>query len=152
MKGTGARCILPCVGEGTGWTGWQDDSILQSSLQMVRCFNLPRESADKNRVSSLILASLRPKNRAGVYERFILLIHHLHELRNYDGLYAVISGLREASIYRLTQTLAVVQLDSGLLAEYQELVTMMDPRGGFASYRAVVEAEIIQGRAVIPLM
>ncbi|KAE8537841.1 hypothetical protein D1P53_005902 [Cryptococcus gattii VGV] len=51
-------------------------------------------------ISTIVLASSKAKHRARVIERCILIAHQHRRLNNYDSLYAVISGLREASVHR----------------------------------------------------
>jgi hypothetical protein len=105
-----------------------------------------------NRVSTMILASPKPKHRARIYERFTLIAHQLRRLKNYDSLYAVISGMQETSIHRLSQTHQAVQLGPGILKDWQSHLKLMDPRGGYVHYRRALQADLSHGRAAIPLV
>ncbi|ORX36746.1 ras guanine nucleotide exchange factor domain-containing protein [Kockovaella imperatae] len=101
--------------------------------------------------STMILAHHKAKYRARIYERFMLITHHLRRLNNYDGLYAILSGMQETSIHRLNQTHALIQ-PSTSSRESQNHLTLMDPRGGYSQYRSVVQSDIVQGKSAIPLL
>nr|XP_019010932.1 uncharacterized protein I206_04237 [Kwoniella pini CBS 10737]OCF49713.1 hypothetical protein I206_04237 [Kwoniella pini CBS 10737] len=103
-------------------------------------------------VSTIILAHPKPKHRARIIERFIVIAHQLRRLNNYDSLYAVISGLRETSIHRLSITQQLVNLPPSVEKDYQSHLKLMDPRGGYVHYRRALEADISNGRASIPLL
>ena len=100
----------------------------------------------------MILASPKPKHRARIYERFTLIAHQLRRMKNYDSLYAVISGMQETSIHRLSQTHQAVQLGPGILKDWQSHLKLMDPRGGYVHYRRALQSDLSHGRAAIPLM
>ena len=78
--------------------------------------------------------------------------HHLRKFRNYDSLYAVISGLRETSIIRLAQTHQLVQISLEGQKEFQSHLKLMEPRGGYANYNRTLAEDLAQGRPVIPLL
>ena len=82
----------------------------------------------------------------------MLIVQQLRRLNNYDSLYAVISGMRETSVYRLSQTHALVQPSQVLEREFQGYLKLMDPRGGYAEYRKVLSGDISHGRPAIPLL
>lgn len=103
-------------------------------------------------VSTMILASPKAKHRARIYERFTLIAHQLRRLHNYDSLYAVISGMQETSVHRLSHTHALVQLGPGIEKDWQSHLKLMDPRGGYVHYRRALQADLSHGRAAIPLM
>lgn len=100
----------------------------------------------------MILASAKPKHRARIYERFTLIAHQLRKLHNYDSLYAVISGMQETSVHRLSQTHGLVQLGPGIEKDWQSHLKLVDPRGGYVHYRRALQADLSHGRAAIPLM
>lgn len=100
----------------------------------------------------MILANPKPKHRARTYERFIQIVHHLRRLNNYDSLYAVISGMREASVHRLSQTHALVSLPTSALTEFEAHVSLMDPRRGYAEYNKAFEVDMSHGSSAIPLL
>ncbi|WVF71424.1 hypothetical protein IAT40_006228 [Kwoniella sp. CBS 6097] len=103
-------------------------------------------------VSTLILAHPKAKHRARVIERFIIISHQLRRLNNYDTLYALISGMREASVDRLASTHALVQVAPNIEKDFQSHLKLMDPRGGYVHYRRALQADISNGRASIPLL
>lgn len=100
----------------------------------------------------MILANQKPKHRARVYESFMSIAHQLRRLNNYDSLYAVISGMRETSVHRLAQTHQLVRVPQGLERDFQSHLKLMDPRGGYLHYRRALQADIMHGRPVIPLL
>jgi hypothetical protein len=67
-------------------------------------------------------------------------------------LYAVISGMRETSIHRLSQTHALVKVGIGIDKDFQSHLKLMDPRGGYTHYRRALEADMSNGRPAIPLL
>lgn len=104
------------------------------------------------RISTIALASSKAKHRARVIERCILIAHQLRRLNNYDSLYAVISGLREASVHRLSASHALVQLSPIAEKDCHSHLKLMDPRRGYIQYRKAIQADIHNGRAAIALL
>lgn len=104
------------------------------------------------RVSTIILADPKPKHRARAYEAFMLIAHQLRRLNNYDSLYALLSGMNETSIHRLTQTHALVQPNPDVAKDFQSHNKLMDPRGGYTHYRRALSADVSHGRPAIPLV
>lgn len=103
-------------------------------------------------ISTIVLASSKAKHRARVIERFIFIAHQLRRLNNYDSLYAVISGLREASVHRLSASQALIQLSPIAEQDYHSHLKLMDPRSGYTQYRKALQADIDNGRGAIPLL
>ncbi|WVR07009.1 hypothetical protein IAU60_004048 [Kwoniella sp. DSM 27419] len=103
-------------------------------------------------VSTLILAHQKAKYRARAVERFILLAIQLRQLRNYDTLYAVVSGIREASIERLSATHAMVISSPETEREFSDCLSLVDPKGGYAAYRRSLSDDLTDGQCAIPLM
>ncbi|KIS01191.1 hypothetical protein L804_01065 [Cryptococcus deuterogattii 2001/935-1] len=103
-------------------------------------------------ISTIVLASSKAKHRARVIERSIRIAHQLRRLNNYDSLYAVISGLREASVHRLSASHALVQLSPNAEKDYHSHLKLMDPRRGYIQYRKAIQADIHNGRSAIPLL
>ncbi|ORY34095.1 ras guanine nucleotide exchange factor domain-containing protein [Naematelia encephala] len=103
-------------------------------------------------VTTMILSHPKAKHRARIYERFMLISHQLRRLNNYDGLYAVISGMSETSVHRLHQTHQLVQAAAGLQNDFQSHIKLMDTRGGYMYYRRVLAADMLHGRPAIPLL
>ncbi|WRT66329.1 uncharacterized protein IL334_003284 [Kwoniella shivajii] len=103
-------------------------------------------------VSTIILAHPKAKHRARIIEKFIMITHQLRRLNNYDSLYAVISGLRETSIHRLSVTQSLITLPINLEKEYQSHLKLMDPRGGYVHYRRALQSDNSNERCSIPLL
>lgn len=87
-----------------------------------------------------------------MFERFVTIAIHLHSLRNYDTLYALLSGMQEISILRLGQTLALVTLSPILTNGWTRIQSLMDAKGGYANYRAAIRWDLAADRPVIPLL
>ena len=109
------------------------------------------DPADLSRTSTLILSHPKAKYRAKIYDRFMLITHQLRRQSNYDGLYAIISGMQETSVHRLTQTHALVY-PSVSTREFENHLKLMDPRGGYGAYRRAIQADLTQGKSAIPLL
>lgn len=103
-------------------------------------------------VSTMILAHPKPKGRARVYEAFVKIAHQLRKLNNYDCLCAVLSGLRETSIHRLSQTHQLVRLEPQLMRDYQSHLKLMDARNGYGHYRRELQADTSYNHMAIPLL
>ncbi|KAL6399641.1 hypothetical protein AUP68_17046 [Ilyonectria robusta] len=68
-----------------------------------------------NWVKETILEQAHPKARGTVIEKWIQVAHQLFQLRNFDGLVAVVFALGDSSIYRLRDTwdsLSTIYLES----------------------------------------
>lgn len=100
----------------------------------------------------MILAHPKAKHRARVYERFMALSHQLRRLNNYDTLYAIISGMRETSVLRLSQTHSLIQVMPSLEKDYQSHLKLLNPNGGYTNYRRAIAADLSHGRSAIPLL
>lgn len=103
-------------------------------------------------VSTMVLAHPKAKGRAKAYEHFVKIAHRLRRLNNYDGLCAVIAGLRETSIHRLSQTHAFVRLEPQLSRDFQSHIRLVDPRSGYMHYRRALQADSTYGHNAIPLL
>lgn len=146
------------------WTRPQTQKLIDIQTRDVLRHDLGKEAdtpvgksiAFFNRISrwvtTMILAAPKVKHCARIYERFTLIAHQLRRLHNYDSLYAVISGMQETSIHRLSQMHAQVQLGPGIEKDWQSHLKLMDPRGGYVHYRRALQADLSHDRAAIPLM
>jgi len=105
-----------------------------------------------SRISTVILADPKPKHRARVYERFMMISHQLRRMNNYDSLYAVLSGMRETSVYRLAQTHALVQPAPEVIKDFQSHCKLMDPGANYMHYQRALTADVGHGRPAIPLL
>ena len=100
----------------------------------------------------MILANPKPKNRARIYERLMSISHHLRGLNDYGSLYAVISGMRETSVERLSQTHKLVVTSIDFAKEFEHHIKLFDPAGSYSRCRKAVQTDIKHGRPAIPLL
>ena len=103
-------------------------------------------------VTTLVLAHPKAKHRARVYERLQLITIHLRLLNNYESLYALISGMSDSSITRMTSTLGLVQRSEVIEREWDVMRELVSPRGGYAAYRKAIALDMAQDRPAIPIM
>lgn len=103
-------------------------------------------------VSTMILAHPKAKTRAKIYEAFVKVAVQLRRLNNYDSLCAVISGLKETSVHRLSQTQALVRLEHILGRDFLSHQRLMDPRNSYQHYRRALHADSTYGHTAIPLL
>ena len=82
----------------------------------------------------------------------MLISHHLRRLNDYESLYAVIAGMRETSVQRLSQTHQLVQPLAGIDKQFRNYVSLVDPSSGYLSYRIALQADLADDQAAIPLL
>lgn len=90
-----------------------------------------------NWVKETILEQAHPKARGTVMEKWIQVAHQLFQLRNLDGLVAVVFALGDSSIYRLRDTwdtLSTLHLES-----LHSLQMVTDPSQNHKALRAITE-------------
>jgi len=88
-------------------------------------------------VCTEVLQAANAKQRAAVIARFIRVAEQCQRIGNYNGLVEILSALQTISIERLTKTWRLVprlEMDC-----FEVLRAMMDSRGNFKTYRAVLE-------------
>ncbi|KAF4335366.1 Ras guanine-nucleotide exchange Cdc25p [Fusarium beomiforme] len=90
-----------------------------------------------NWVKESILSDLDPKNRGLMIEKWILVAQHLFQIRNFDGLVAVTTGLGDISVTRLKASwkLASVQAKESLCS----LKMLVDPLGNRRNLQALTQ-------------
>ena len=54
--------------------------------------------------SEIVLVKDGPKQRAVVFEKFVMIAQHLERLRNFNGVKEIIAGLQSSAIHRLKKT------------------------------------------------
>jgi hypothetical protein len=95
-----------------------------------------------NSISSWVAGSVvRPetaKERARVYERFILLAQQLRVLNNFNGMNAILSGLGSSAVFRLQATKEL--LSTKTTKKFDKLHQLMNSSQNFANYRNALRA------------
>lgn len=86
--------------------------------------------------------------RSKIVKQFIKIARHCKECKNFNSVFAIISGLGHASVSRLRLTW------EKLPSKYQKLFTdlqeLMDPSRNMSKYRQMVAMEMAQKRSLIP--
>lgn len=89
-------------------------------------------------VTAEIVTSVKLKQRAALLERFIVLAATLlDEQQNYHTFFAVMLGMKDASVQRMKGTWK--RLSSSMLGLYAKLDRLTDLTGGYKVYRASVK-------------
>ena len=102
-----------------------------------------------NWVANFVLLRDKPKHRALMLEKFMRIARKLRELNNYNGLGAIIAGVKSTSIYRLSMTRELIPADVG--KDWLKLeILMATPRSHFA-YRLAWENSSNERIPYLPL-
>ncbi|RBQ80893.1 hypothetical protein FVER14953_10575 [Fusarium verticillioides] len=88
-----------------------------------------------NWVKESILTEAEPKGRGYVIETWILIAQHLFQLRNFDGLVAVTSGLDDTSVLRLKQSWDSISIQAK--ESFRSLRRIVDPSENRKKLRAL---------------
>lgn len=89
-----------------------------------------------NFVTRSIVLETKLKNRRKIYKKFIKVAKHLRDMKNFHSLTAVLSGLSNAAVSRLTWTRKVSKSYRTILEDLEALMSM---GGGFRNYRQVLD-------------
>ena len=89
-------------------------------------------------VSEIASAQESVKQRAGVYERFIAVAHHLEKLNNFNGVKEILAALQSSAIYRLKKTQDAVSAKYAKL--YEGLTKLTSIEFNFKTLRSKVHA------------
>jgi son of sevenless len=73
------------------------------------------------------------KKRAKIIEKSIFLTHDLQKINNYNGVFQIMSGLENSSVYRLKKTWALVPNLS--IKKFEEMQDLIDSKGNFILLR-----------------
>jgi hypothetical protein len=87
--------------------------------------------------SSLIMLEDSVKKRMHAIKQMIKIAKGLRSVRNYNSLFAVMSGLKRAAILEMTSSWE--SLSTKHLDEFQELDALTSPNNGFINYFLEVE-------------
>lgn len=92
-------------------------------------------------VGTLIVKEYTPKKRAKALTNMITLGEHLLAMRNYFGAMAVVIGISQSSILRLTSTWE--KLSSGAMEKWRNLEAVGNPMNNFKALRALQDNALI---------
>lgn len=84
-------------------------------------------------VANYILLRDKPKHRAVMYAKFMKLARKLRELNNYNSLGAVLAGINNTAVHRLTGTRELVPPDVG--KDFMKLEILMSTQKSHFAYR-----------------
>ena len=91
-------------------------------------------------VTSSVLAEADSSERALLYKRFIQLAHSLRRLRNYSSMMAVVAGLQQGSVARLTATRSALPLRD--VERLNSMQALMDGSKNYQQYRESVRRHL----------
>jgi hypothetical protein len=100
-------------------------------------------------VANMILMRDKPKHRAQMLEKFMNIALKLRQLKNYNGLAAVLAGINGSAIHRLAQTRALVSAE--MQKRFATLVVLMGTQKSHFAYRLAWENSSLPRIPFIPL-
>jgi len=100
-------------------------------------------------VATTIVETDDIKLRAIYVSRFIAIAQKCREVRNYNGVMEILTGLDCSAVYRLKRTWKLVP--QKFLQSFAELSQLMDSRGNFNNYRTELRAAE-KGEPAIPFL
>lgn len=86
--------------------------------------------------------------RSKIVKHFIKIARHCKECKNFNSVFAIISGLGHTSVSRLRLTWE--KLPSKYQKLFNDLQELMDPSRNMSKYRQLVASELAQKRSLIP--
>lgn len=86
--------------------------------------------------------------RSKIVKQFIKIARHCKECKNFNSVFAIISGLGHTSVSRLRLTWE--KLPSKYQKLFNDLQELMDPSRNMSKYRQMVAMEMAQKRSLIP--
>ena len=86
--------------------------------------------------------------RSKIIKQFIKIARHCKECKNFNSVFAIISGLGHTSVSRLRLTWE--KLPSKYQKLFNDLQELMDPSRNMSKYRQLVAMELAQKRSLIP--
>lgn len=93
-------------------------------------------------------AILQYFHAAKMINDYFFLIGHCKECKNFNSLFAIISGLGHAAVTRLRQTWD--KLPSKYQKLFCDLQDLMDPSRNMSKYRQLVQLELVEQHPIIP--
>lgn len=100
-------------------------------------------------VANMILLRDKPKHRAAMLEKFMLVSLKLRQMNNYNGLAAVVAGVTNTSISRLAQTMNLVTND--VRKRFARLGILMGTQKSHFAYRLAWENSPLPRIPFVPL-
>ncbi|KAH8385744.1 hypothetical protein KR009_002654, partial [Drosophila setifemur] len=86
--------------------------------------------------------------RMKIVKQFIKIARHCKDCRNFNSMFAIISGLGHGAVSRLRQTWE--KLPSKYQRLFNDLQDLMDPSRNMSKYRQLVSAELLAQHPIIP--
>ncbi|XP_065078870.1 rap guanine nucleotide exchange factor 2 isoform X1 [Ochlerotatus camptorhynchus] len=86
--------------------------------------------------------------RCKIIKQFIKIARHCKECKNFNSLFAIVSGLGHAAVSRLRQTWE--KLPSKYQKLFNDLQELMDPSRNMSKYRQLIQTELNAQHPVIP--
>ncbi|SPP86150.1 rap guanine nucleotide exchange factor 2 isoform X1 [Drosophila guanche] len=99
-------------------------------------------------VVSEICAEHNIVRRMKIVKQFIKIARHCKECRNFNSMFAIISGLGHGAVSRLRLTWE--KLPSKYQRLFNDLQDLMDPSRNMSKYRQLVSAELLAQHPIIP--
>ncbi|XP_017048393.1 rap guanine nucleotide exchange factor 2 isoform X2 [Drosophila ficusphila] len=99
-------------------------------------------------VVSEICAEHNIVRRMKIVKQFIKIARHCKECRNFNSMFAIVSGLGHGAVSRLRQTWE--KLPSKYQRLFNDLQDLMDPSRNMSKYRQLVSAELLAQHPIIP--
>jgi hypothetical protein len=110
-------------------TNWLKNSQLSPNIkQLTGLFN-----KFSNFITKTIVFERNLKKRSKLIENFILIASEFQKLKNYNGVFEVLSGLNNSSVSRLKKTWKLVSFN--LINKFEELMKYIDNKNNFSYLR-----------------
>jgi Rap guanine nucleotide exchange factor 2 len=132
------------------WTEYIDDLFLIKSKYGTPMLNKFAELVNNEMfwVVGEICKETNIVRRMKIIKQFIKIARHCKECKNFNSVFAIISGLGHASVSRLRLTWE--KLPSKYQKLFNDLQDLMDPSRNMSKYRQMVSTEMQAKRSLIP--
>lgn len=132
------------------WTEYIDDLFNINSKYGTPMLNKFSELVNYEMfwVVTEICKELNIVRRMKIIKQFIKIARHCKECKNFNSVFAIISGLGHASVSRLRLTWE--KLPSKYAKLFNDLQELMDPSRNMSKYRQMVSCEMQAKRSLIP--
>jgi hypothetical protein len=102
-----------------------------------------------NWTSTVILSQSTPKRRASVIAKFVRILRELRNLKNYNSMLGIMSGIQASPVQRLRKTLAIFQKMKSY-QDFTSMVILLSSSRSFANYRFEIKTTIENSTNIIP--